>query len=92
MISLSHAKAYLPEMDPSEMFGGSPEFNIDGSQFSATDYACCVKETHVLASQLVEREVHISTLNSCPNLIYTPQLQNRLIYNPQLSKPSKIQR
>ena len=34
------------------MSGGFPEFKIDGSEFSPTDYACYLKETRVLASQL----------------------------------------
>lgn len=54
MISLSRVKAYVPDMDPSEMTGGFPEFNTDGSEFSSADYARCLKETRVLASQLVE--------------------------------------
>lgn len=54
MMALSRAKAYVPDMDPFEMAGGFPEFNMDGSQFTSKDYARCMKETHVLASQLVE--------------------------------------
>jgi hypothetical protein len=54
MLSLSRVKAYVPDMDPSEMVGGFPEFNSDGSEFSSADYTWCMKETRVLASQLVE--------------------------------------
>ena len=34
-MSLSRAKAYVPDMDPFEMTSGFPEFNTDGSEFSA---------------------------------------------------------
>ena len=54
IMSLSRDKDYLSEMDPSEMSGGFIEFNVDGSQVIAADYARCVKETRVLASQLVQ--------------------------------------
>jgi hypothetical protein len=50
MLSLSRAKAYVPDMDPSEMAGGFLEFNTDGSEFSSADYTRCMKETRVLAS------------------------------------------
>ena len=36
------------------------------------------------------REVHISTPNSRPSLIYNPELQYRLKHNPQLSNPFKL--
>jgi hypothetical protein len=54
MLALSRAKAFMPDMDPSEMAGGFPEFNLDGSEFSTEDYTRCMKETRVLASQLVK--------------------------------------
>ena len=54
MLSLSRAKAYVLDMDPTEITSGFPEFNTDGSEFTTEEYTWCAKETRVLASQLVE--------------------------------------
>lgn len=54
MLSLSRAKAYVPDIELSELAGGFPEYNIDGSIFSAKDYTRLMKETRVIASNLVE--------------------------------------
>jgi hypothetical protein len=37
MTSLSRAKPYVPDMDPSKMTGGFPQFNDDGTEFSGAD-------------------------------------------------------
>ena len=54
MLSLSRAKAYVPDMDLSELAGGFPEFKTDGSESTSADYSSCLKETRVVASQIVE--------------------------------------
>ena len=51
---LACEKAFLPEMDPCEMVGGFPQFKIDGSEFSQEDFACCVKDTRVGVTRMVE--------------------------------------
>uniref|UniRef100_M8BL66 Uncharacterized protein n=1 Tax=Aegilops tauschii TaxID=37682 RepID=M8BL66_AEGTA len=42
------------------------------------------------AMRVLQREVHISTPNSWPNLIYNPKLQYRLNYNPNSQNRAKV--
>ena len=51
---LARAKAFLLDMDPSEMVGEFPQFKLDGTNFSLEYFARCVKETRVAATLLVE--------------------------------------
>jgi hypothetical protein len=50
--AISRAKAWQSELDPTEMAGGCPKFNDDGSIFQEADFAKCVKEMRPLACQL----------------------------------------
>lgn len=51
---LARVKAFFLDVDHTEMVGGFPQYNIDGTEFSSEDFARCVKETRVAATEMVE--------------------------------------
>jgi hypothetical protein len=57
--ALSRAKAWLPELDPSEVATGYPSLKEDGTAFDQKDFAACVKEIRPLAS-LIANETDLS--------------------------------
>ena len=42
--ALSRAKAWVPELDPSEVATGYPSLKEDGTPFDQKDFSACVKE------------------------------------------------
>ena len=44
MTALSWAKAWVPELDPSEVATGYPSLKEDGTPFDQKDFSACVKE------------------------------------------------
>ena len=57
--TLNQAKAWQSELDPTEMAGGCPEFNDDGSVFEEADFTICVIDMQPLACQLA-RELDLT--------------------------------
>ena len=51
---LSLAKAYHPNLDPSQLMKGFPEFNVDGSPFDKKCYLKIVKQTRHAASEIAK--------------------------------------
>ena len=51
--ALSRAKAWLPELDPSEVATGYPSLKEDGTPFDQKDFVTCVKEIRPLATLIV---------------------------------------
>ena len=54
VMALSRAKAWVPELDPSEVATGYPSLKEDGSPFSADDFTKIVREMRPWASKLAE--------------------------------------
>ena len=57
--TLSRAKAWLLELDPSEVATGYPSLKEDDTSFYQKDFAACVKEIRPLAS-LIANEMDLS--------------------------------
>ena len=51
---LALAKAYHPNLDPSQLMKGFPEFNVDGSPFDKKCYLKIVKQTRHAASEIAK--------------------------------------
>lgn len=51
---LAWAKAFFPYFDQHEIVGGFPQNNLEGDEFSDADFVRVVKETRVVATQMVE--------------------------------------
>ena len=45
LTALARAKAYVPELDPTQIVGGYPEFNVDDTPFTKKDFQHCIRET-----------------------------------------------
>jgi len=41
--ALSHAKAWVPELDPTDVASGYPSLNEDGTSYDQQDFTACVK-------------------------------------------------
>ena len=52
--ALSRAKAWQPELDPTELASGYPSYKEDGTPFTAEDFAVCVREVSPIATKLAE--------------------------------------
>lgn len=50
MTALSRAKAWLPDLDPSEVATGYPSLKEDDTSFDKKYFTACVKEIRPLAS------------------------------------------
>ena len=50
--ALSRAKAWVPELDPSEVATGYPSLKEDGTPFDQKDFAACVKEIRPMATMI----------------------------------------
>ena len=48
--ALSRAKAWVPELDPSEVATGYPSLKEDGTPFDQKDFSACVKEIRPMAT------------------------------------------
>ena len=49
--ALSRAKAWLPELDPSEVATGYPSLKEDGKPFDQKDFLACVKEIRPMTNR-----------------------------------------
>nr|XP_020162208.1 uncharacterized protein LOC109747584 [Aegilops tauschii subsp. strangulata] len=65
--ALSQAKAWLSELDPSEVATGYPSLKEDGTSFDQKDFAACVKEIRPLAS-LIANELDLSKYHPAYNM------------------------
>ena len=54
MTTLSHAKAWVPELDPADVARGYPSLKEDGTPFDQEDFAACVKEIRPHATIIAE--------------------------------------
>ncbi|XP_073366749.1 uncharacterized protein [Aegilops tauschii subsp. strangulata] len=50
--ALSRAKAFLPELEPTEIALGYPSLKEDGTPFDQKDFAACVKSVRPVATQI----------------------------------------
>ena len=50
--ALSRAKAWVPELDPSEVATGYPSLKEDGTPFDQKDFSACVKEIRPMATMI----------------------------------------
>ena len=48
--ALSRAKAWIPELDPSDIALGNPSLKEDGTLFDEADFTACVKDIHPVAT------------------------------------------
>ena len=48
--ALSRAKAWVPELDPSEVATGYPSLKEDGTPFDQKDFSACIKEIRPMAT------------------------------------------
>ena len=54
MRGLALAKAYHPNLDPSQLMKGLPQFNADGSPFDKKCYSKVVKQTRHAATEIAK--------------------------------------
>jgi len=52
--ALSRAKAWVPELDPTDVASGYPSLKEDGTSFDQQDFADCVKQIHPHATVIAE--------------------------------------